>query len=566
MIENITVTDKNKNEIFAEGISHIQHLSSGKKNLLYTLNEPAQNDTIKMYVAELTDVPGSLGKIPDEEWVKLRKDLEKIERGEINPDIKYLSLANTTFNIGIPKKLAITPEVKQSFKDKQAAGLLANQQKQMTDAPAVESSTGGFFNKEEVNQTPAYTSPEDTQQDQVNIFNNPMKPEVVLTQPAGGVIEQGVVQGIGQQGGTQMVGNVMPQGQTNIDGEMMTNPQMVMPVQPPMPTPAVAAEQQGQVMMQTAQASSLANESAAADYVQSGSQTGTQMMEEGNNTNVDNPFIVNPMPALNGDNNATNVATALETASLVDTGNSIQYQQGLATNLSNDLGVATGITPKDNEKEVSKEEALEALEILNRYFKNTKELPSSLANELNNQMQTENKENNAMVQQGTENDMSSMKNGINELSSDSQSNYSTQVEPMPMVDAGIMPEQGRTLSLVPEGTSSVGAMAIDTSSSEVVSNIPQDNNQMSAMNTQMLENTNIIPGPGFDNQMVQANQASTGYVASSNGPAVNMSVAPTNINDVPVTLPDNYNPQANAQGNIVMGPGSLPAENYTKVA
>ncbi|MDE6292852.1 MAG: hypothetical protein K2L98_04140, partial [Bacilli bacterium] len=209
---------------------------------------------------------------------------------------------------------------------------------------------------------------------------------------------------------------------------------------------------------------------------------------------------------------------------------------------------------------------LEALEILNRYFKNTKELPSSLANELNGQMQNENKENNEMVQQGINNDMSSMENGMNELSSDSQSNYSTQVEPMPMADAGIMPEQGRTLSLVPEGTPSVGAMATDTSSGEIVSNIPQDDSQMSAMNTTMLENTNIIPGPGFDNQMAQANQASTGYVASSNGPAVNMSATPTNINDVPVTLPDNYNPQANAQGNIVMGPGSLPAENYTKAA
>lgn len=554
MVENITVTDKNGNGIFAEGISYIQFLSSGKKYLLYTLNEPVANDRSKMYVAELTDNVGSLEKIPDEEWVKVRSELERLEHGEVNPDIKFMSMANTTFNIGIPKKLAITAEMKQSFKDKQAAGLLASQQQQMVDAPAVEASSGGFFNKEEVDQTPAFVSPDSTAQNQVNIFNNPMKPEVVPDLTAGGVVEQGSVQGIGQQGGTQMVEGMMPQGQNMMNGQMMNNPQMVAPSVAPTPgmvasTPAPmpqapAIETSG---MATAQESA----PGTGNYnPQAVVQNVAAMPATGNI--VDNPFIVNPLPANNGDNTATDVATALETASLTDTGNSIQYQQGLATNLSNDLGIATGITPKSEDKEVTKEEALEALEVLNRYFKNTKELPSALASELNGQVKEEVKES---------------------LSSEP----APLPEPQPEVivpegnigttDNGMAQEQGKTLSLVPEGMANVASTSLDNTGYTAAAQVPQENLfQVPAMGSPVMETQNIIPGPGFDGQIQETAPMQTGYVASSNGPAVDMSTTVNNINDVPVTLPDNYNPQAAVNNNVLMGPGSLPAENYAKVA
>lgn len=554
MVENITVTDKNGNGIFAEGISYIQFLSSGKKYLLYTLNEPVANDRSKMYVAELTDNVGSLEKIPDEEWVKVRSELERLEHGEVNPDIKFMSMANTTFNIGIPKKLAITAEMKQSFKDKQAAGLLASQQQQMVDAPAVEASSGGFFNKEEVDQTPAFVSPDSTAQNQVNIFNNPMKPEVVPDLTAGGVVEQGSVQGIGQQGGTQMVEGMMPQGQNMMNGQMMNNPQMVAPSVAPTPgmvasTPAPmpqapAIETSG---MATAQESA----PGTGNYnPQAVVQNVAAMPATGNI--VDNPFIVNPLPANNGDNTATDVATALETASLTDTGNSIQYQQGLATNLSNDLGIATGITPKSEDKEVTKEEALEALEVLNRYFKNTKELPSALASELNGQVKEEVKES---------------------LSSEP----APLPEPQPEIivpegnigttDNGMAQEQGKTLSLVPEGMANVASTSLDNTGYTAAAQVPQENLfQVPAMGSPVMETQNIIPGPGFDGQIQETAPMQTGYVASSNGPAVDMSTTVNNINDVPVTLPDNYNPQAAVNNNVLMGPGSLPAENYAKVA
>ena len=560
MIENITVTDNNKNEIFAEGISHIQFLSSGKRDLLYTLNEQATNDRIKMYVAELTDEPGTLGKIPDEEWAKLRPELEKLERGEINPDIKFLSLANNTFNIGIPKKLAITPAMKQSFKDKQAAGLLANQQQQMVDAPAVEASTGGFFNEEAINQTPAFVSPENAQQEQVNIFNNPMQPEVVSMQPAGEIIDQGGVLEIGQQGSTQMGDNLMMQDQPMMNGQMGATNQMgagaALTASAPTPMP------QPQVMTQVASESTSVGLNEQANYSGTDMNGNIPPMQAVNN-NVDNPFIVNPVQAANDDNTAVNVATELETASLTDTGNSIQYQQGLANNLSNDLSIATGITPKNNDREVTKEEALEALEILNRYFKNTKELPSALANELNGQAKEENGLTNDIKQQESESDITILDSAMSEPLPAPQPEIVIPND-TGMTDIGMNQEQGRVLSLVPEGTPSASTLPMDINYSEMGQQDSQANIYQFPGVTQPVQgNQAIIPDAELDGQM---GQVQTGYVASSNGPAVDMSSTTNNINEVPVTLPDNYNPQAMTNNNVVMGPGSLPAENYAKVA
>ena len=563
MIENITVTDNNKNEIFAEGISHIQFLSSGKRDLLYTLNEQATPDRIKMYVAELTDEPGTLGKIPDEEWKKLRPELERLERGEINPDIKFLSLANNQFYIGIPKKLAITPEMKQSFKDKQAAGLLANQQQQMVEAPAVEASTGGFFNEEEVNQTPAFVSPENGQQEQVNIFNNPIKPEVVSMQPTGGIIEQGNVQELGQQETSQIGDNLVMQEQAMMNGQMSETNQMVTGMQnqqqvpPPMPQPQAITQASSRTEPVALNESNNAVETDTNNNVPPMSST---------NNNFDNPFIVNPVQAVNEDNTAANVATELETASLTDTGSSIQYQQGLANNLSNDLGIATGITPKNSNREVTKEEALEALEILNRYFKNTKELPSMLANELNGQIKEADELTREVEQQKSESEITILDGSVNDLSPTPQPEIVIPND-TGMVDTGMNQEQGKTLSLVPEGTPSVSPIPMDTNNSEMFQQESQATIYQFPGVSQATQGTQTsISNSGFDGQMEQVEQVQTGYVASSNGPAVNMSSTTNNINEVPVTLPDNYNPQAMVNNNIVMGPGSLPAENYAKVA
>lgn len=553
MIENITVNDKNGNGILAEGLAYVQFLSSGKKYILYTMNEPSQNDTIKMYVGELTDTVGSLDKIPDEEWTNVRNPLNKLAHGEKNPDIKFLNMNNATFNIGIPKKLAITTENKQAFKDLQRAAMLENQQQQMNDEPAVGASpSGGFFNQEEVNGTPAFAPAANASQEQVNIFNNPMKPEVVPMQTSGGVMNQESVQGIEPQGGMQMVDGMMNQGQAMGNGQVAQGAMGQGMVVPQSPDP--------QMMQQAGMMQQGMNGMPGVDMMQNINQGQTDnvvpQMTTGAPSFVDNAFISNPMPT---DGTASDVANALESASLVDTGDNIQFQQGLATNLSNDLGVATGITPKDTNKEVTKEEALEALDVLNRYFKNTKELPSELANELNSQKGEIAKEtpgeNNSMIAPSVNEVM-----GINPQPQPTPAPQPEMIYPdnVGMNEAsasdGMVQEQAKTLSLVPDNIPGVAPVTMDT-------NFIPEQPAMPDMGYQAMGMDGMMSPSGVD----ASQQVQTGYVASSNGPAVSMTSAPTNINEVPVTLPDNYNPQA-VQGNVMMGPGSLPAETVLKAA
>lgn len=565
MIENITVNDKNGNGIFAEGIAYVQFLSSGKKYILYTMNEPGPNDTIKMYVGELTDTVGALGKISDEEWPQIRESLNAISHGEKNSNIQFMSMNNATFNIGIPKKLAITAEVKQAFKDQQRMGIISNQQQQMGEVPAVAQSTNGdFFNKEEVDETPAFTSNLESNQDQINIFNNPMKPEVIPMQSSGGEVKQEGIQGIEPQGGMQMGNEFMAQGQ------MMTNggpSQVNMMAQPtPMPQAPQMIEtqqfgqqpqiQQGQEMIQAMPGvnpmpQTINNQAMGQAQNPMGQQVNLEQPAV-----VDNPFISNSMPT--SDNAANDMASALENASLNDTEN-IKFQEGLATNLSADLGIATGITPKDSNREVSKEEALEALEILNRYFKNTKELPSELASELNNQSSELKSDANLNQVTGettyTDNSQSSM-NGF------SQENQN--IESFDNNGANLSQEPVKTLALTPDNIPSI-IPADDTNN--LYANDSQGQQDMIYQNQNYtVEGQDMAYGQNFAQDMTQPqSQVQTGYVASSNGPAMTMSATTANINDVPVTLPDNYNPQI-ATGNVMMGPGSIPTENMVKAA
>lgn len=553
MIENITVNDKNGYGIFAEGLAYVQFLSSGKKYILYTMNEPSQNDTIKMYVGELTDTVGLLDKIPDEEWKNLRNPLNKLAHGEKNPDIQFLSMNNATFNIGIPKKLAITRENKQAFKDLQRAAMLENQQQQMNDEPAVVASTnGGFYNQEEVNGTPAFDQTANVSQEQVNIFNNPMKPEVVPMQTSGGVVNQESVQGTEPQGGMQMVDGMMNQGQAIGNGQVVQNAMgQGMAVSP---APDTQMIQQAGVM--TPGMNTIPGVDMSQNMNQGQPNNPIPQGTIGAQPADDNAFISNPVP-LGG--TASDVANALENASIIDTGDNIQFQQGLATNLSNDLGVATGITPKDINKEVTKEEALEALEVLNRYFKNTKELPSELANELNSQ-------NSDIVKEKNEEDHPMIAPSSDEVAVANSVPQPTPLPPSEMIysdnmgmsgasmNDGMVQEQAKTLSLVPDNMPGVIPATTDT-------NLIPEQPVMLDTGYQAMSMDGMMPS----SEANVAQQAQTGYVASSNGPAVSMTSAPTNINEVPVTLPDNYNPQA-VSGNVMMGPGSLPTETVLKAA
>ncbi len=359
-----------------------------------------------------------------------------------------------------------------------------------------------------------------------------------------------------------MVEGMMQQAQNMMNGQVVGNSQMVNPGVAPIPTPAPVSQNlaTGNPAMVPGTNGMNANND---NNAQAMGVNAPNM--QGVNEVIDNPFIVSPIPSTNGDNAASGVATALETASLNDNGNSNQYQQGLATNLSNDLAVTTDITSKKDDKEVTKEEALEALEILNRYFKNTKELPSTLANELNGQTKEENKTSEVIAQQNMGNSHPSGE--ISEFNSMPQPEYVVPNDTVNSTVSEIAREQGKTLSLVPEGVPSAPAVTSDNNIYNFNNQSPQESmSQIPAMGSPAMVAPEIVPVSEFDGQKMQPETIQTGYVASSNGPAIDMSTTTNNINDVPVILPDNYNPQVMANNNVVMGPGSLPAENYAKVA
>ncbi len=182
MNNNITVIDKNGNSIVAEGISCIQFVSSGKKYVLYTLNEIVDNNLTKMYVGELGTNVGELDKITDEEWLHIKTTLNGISHGEINPDIKYIDLNSIPLNIGIPKKLAVKADLIQTLNDKYNMETLNDAQDTAPDTPAIQNapSAGGFFNSEVVGDSAPATeaaapaAPTGGE----SIFEHPMVPDL----------------------------------------------------------------------------------------------------------------------------------------------------------------------------------------------------------------------------------------------------------------------------------------------------------------------------------------------------------------------------------------------------
>lgn len=197
MIENVTIVDKNGNGILAEGLMHIQVNNSSAavpnssaenkpntKYVFYTLNEMVDADQTKIYIAETADQVGKAGPIEDEEWKYLKNTMISIAQNKDVPDIEYLKLTGTTFNISDPRKLAVKLNIKQALKNAQQAHNIAGIQ----DPVVGGTSAGTFFDQsvmaapEPVEQTVAET--------QVNIFNNPPQPIITESVDNNPVVEE----------------------------------------------------------------------------------------------------------------------------------------------------------------------------------------------------------------------------------------------------------------------------------------------------------------------------------------------------------------------------------------
>lgn len=196
MIENVTIVDKNGNGILAEGLMHIQVNNNSAavsnssaenkpstKYVFYTLNEMVDADQTKIYIAETADQVGKAGPIEDEEWKYLKNTMISIAQNKDVPDIEYLKLTGTTFNISDPRKLAVKLNIKQALKNAQQAHNIAGIQD-----PAVGGNSVGTFFDESVMSTPEPVE-QTVAETQVNIFNNPPQPIITETDGNNTIVE-----------------------------------------------------------------------------------------------------------------------------------------------------------------------------------------------------------------------------------------------------------------------------------------------------------------------------------------------------------------------------------------
>jgi len=166
MLENIQITNKNGDAMMVEPICYLQVISTGKKYLLYTLNEKVDNDLTKIYVANVDD-SGNAQSIEQSEWDNLRKAMSKMSKKEKVDDVEYLDMRGVNFVVGDAKKLGIPILLKQVFKDEAAARSIANVQESQSSGMFIDPSLVAEPVKENVVDTSAQS-----------IFANPLKPTI----------------------------------------------------------------------------------------------------------------------------------------------------------------------------------------------------------------------------------------------------------------------------------------------------------------------------------------------------------------------------------------------------
>ena len=179
-MNNVTIIDKNGNGILAEGVAYITIASetASKNYVFYTLNEIVENGLTKIYIAEDVGEGPKDVKIADEEWADIKKTMVSILHAEALPNVTFNKMDGKTFNISEPKKLAIDLVKKQTLIDAQNTNVLASAQAVPANEPAA---SGGFFNAD----VAGTNEPVQAQATEAipNIFENPMKPDVVSNEP-----------------------------------------------------------------------------------------------------------------------------------------------------------------------------------------------------------------------------------------------------------------------------------------------------------------------------------------------------------------------------------------------
>ena len=148
MDNNVKILLGDGNVLDAVGISYIHIDASNKDYIFYSLNELANGNMDKIYIAEASQNGTTPGPISDDEWDNIKKIMLNISHNEAVTGISYKPLIGLSFNVGEAKKLAIKGDKKQAFIDAQNKAI----------APTINSDEPAFVSEQASNGTPFFSS------------------------------------------------------------------------------------------------------------------------------------------------------------------------------------------------------------------------------------------------------------------------------------------------------------------------------------------------------------------------------------------------------------------------
>ena len=148
MDNNVKIVLGNGDILDAVGISLIHVDASNKDYVFYSLNELANGNMDKIYIAEASQNGTTPGPISDDEWANIKQIMLNISHNEAVQGISYKPLIGLTINVGDAKKLAIKGDKKQAFIDAQNKAI----------APTTEIDEPAFVSDQAANGSPFFAA------------------------------------------------------------------------------------------------------------------------------------------------------------------------------------------------------------------------------------------------------------------------------------------------------------------------------------------------------------------------------------------------------------------------
>lgn len=171
MDTNVKIVLNDGNTLDAVGISFIHVDASNKDYIFYSLNELANGNMDKIYIAEASQNGTSPGPLSDDEWNNIKQIMLNISHNEPVSGISYKPLNGLSFNVGEAKKLAIKGDKKQAFIDAQNKAV----------APTIATDEPAFVSDQAANGSPFFAAP--VQDNGANAVQEVSVPSAFAMQP-----------------------------------------------------------------------------------------------------------------------------------------------------------------------------------------------------------------------------------------------------------------------------------------------------------------------------------------------------------------------------------------------